>query len=220
MPPEEAPPPAAGHIDFLIRELIECGRDFHHRGWSLGTSSNYSAVVEHEPLALLMTGSGFDKGRLQPDQFVIADENAQALDEAFPKPSAEALLHTVLAKHGAGAVLHTHSVAATVLSEHFLKDGGLRIAGYEMLKGLSGITTHDSAAWIEIFPNTQDIASLATVIDARLRDPASPLRHGFLMAGHGLYTWGENIAAARRQIEVLEFLFEVVTQKRLLFGSF
>jgi len=220
MPPDNTPPPAANQNDQLIRELIECGRDFHRRGWSLGTSSNYSVVIDRDPLTLLMTGSGFDKGRLQPDQFVMVDENAQLLGAAFPRPSAEALLHTVLAQHGAGAVLHTHSVVATVLSEHFLKDGGLRIAGYEMLKGLSGITTHESEAWIEIYPNTQDIAALATVIGARLREPASPLRHGFLMAGHGLYTWGENIAAARRQIEVLEFLFEVVTQKRLLFGSF
>jgi len=220
MPPEDDPLAATRQINPLIMELIECGRDFHRRGWSLGTSSNYSAVIEREPLTLLMTGSGFDKGRLQPDQFVIVDENAQSLDEAFPKPSAEALLHTVLAKHGAGAVLHTHSVAATVLSEHFLKDGGLRIAGYEMLKGLAGITTHESEAWIEIHPNTQDIAGLATVIGERLQDPDTSLRHGFLMAGHGLYTWGESISAARRQVEVLEFLFEVVTQKRLLFGSF
>jgi methylthioribulose-1-phosphate dehydratase len=220
MPAENAPDPCPDLIDGLTRELIECGRDFHRRGWSLGTSSNYSVVIDREPLKVLMTGSGFDKGRLQPDQFVIVDEGAKMLNVTFLKPSAEALLHTVLAKHGAGAVLHTHSVAATVLSEHFLKDGGLRIAGYEMLKGLAGITTHESEAWIEIHPNTQDIAALATVIDARLQDPAKPLRHGFLMAGHGLYTWGESIAAARRQIEVLEFLFEVVTQKRLLFGSF
>jgi methylthioribulose-1-phosphate dehydratase len=220
MPREDAPPPDTDPIDLLTRELIACGRDFHQRGWSLGTSSNYSAVMGRAPLTLLMTGSGFDKGRLQSDQFVVVDENAQSLDADFPQPSAEALLHTVLAQHGAGAVLHTHSVAATVLSEHFLKNGGLRIAGYEMLKGLSGITTHESEAWIEIYPNTQDIAALATVIDTRMRDTVNPLRHGFLMAGHGLYTWGETIASARRQIEVLEFLFEVVTQKRLLFGTF
>ena len=220
MPAENAPAPCPDLPDFLSSELIECGRDFHRRGWSLGTSSNYSAVIGREPLTLLMTGSGFDKGRLQPEQFVVVDEEARSLNAASPKPSAEALLHTVLAKHGAGAVLHTHSVAATVLSEHFLKDGGLRIAGYEMLKGLAGIATHEAEAWIEIYPNTQDIAAMARVIDARLQDPANPMRHGFLMAGHGLYTWGEDIAAARRQIEVLEFLFEVVTQKRLLFGSF
>lgn len=203
-----------------ISQLVECGRDFHHRGWSLGTSSNYSVVVKRDPLTLLMTGSGFDKGRLTPAQFLFVDEKAVAVGEATLKPSAEALLHSALAKSGAGAVLHTHSVAATVLSEHFVGDGVLRIAGYEMLKGLSGISTHDAEAVIEIFPNTQDIASLATVIESRLQDTANPLRHGFLMAGHGLYTWGVDIAAARRQIEVLEFLFEVVTRKRLLTGSF
>ena len=199
---------------------MECGRDFHRRGWSLGTSSNYSVVVNREPLTLLMTGSGFDKGRLQPDQFVLVDEQAQSLDPEFPKPSAEALLHTALAKHaGAGAVLHTHSVYGTVLSEGFLKDGRLRLAGYEMLKGLAGIHTHESEALIEIFPNTQDIAALAEVIEKRLQG-TDPLKHGFLMAGHGLYTWGKDIAEARRQVEVLEFLFEVVTQKRLIFGGF
>ncbi|MEZ5386368.1 MAG: methylthioribulose 1-phosphate dehydratase [Prosthecobacter sp.] len=203
-----------------VSQLIDCGRDFHRRGWSLGTSSNYSIVVSRDPLTLLMTGSGFDKGHLTPDQFLLVDENAAAVGETTLKPSAEALLHTALAKHGAGAVLHTHSVAATVLSEHLLKDGAVRIAGYEMLKCLSGITTHDSEAVIEIYPNTQDIASLAEVIEGRLADTVKPLRHGFLMAGHGLYTWGEDVAAARRQIEVLEFLFEAVTQKRLLTGSF
>ncbi|WP_395738767.1 methylthioribulose 1-phosphate dehydratase [Prosthecobacter sp.] len=204
----------------MTQELMECGSDFHRRGWSLGTSSNYSVVIERDPLTLLMTGSGFDKGRLRPEQFVMVDEQARLLSPGPLKPSAEALLHTVLARYGAGAVLHTHSVAATVLSEHFLKDGGLRIAGYEMLKGLAGITTHEAEAWIEIYPNTQDIAALATVIEARLQNAANPLRHGFLMAGHGLYTWGCDIAAARRQVEVLEFLFEVVTQKRLLSGAF
>jgi ribulose-5-phosphate 4-epimerase/fuculose-1-phosphate aldolase len=35
-----------------------------------------------------------------------------------------------------------------------------------------------------------------------------PEMKGFLLAGHGLYTWGKNIAEAKRHIEVFEFLFE------------
>ena len=219
--PTDQPAPSLEPYATAIRGLIESGQDFHRRGWSLGTSSNYSVVVDRDPLQLIMTGSGFDKGRLTPEQFVLVDDEARSLHPSFPKPSAEALLHTALAKAaGAGAILHTHSVCGTVLSEGFLEHGKLPIAGYEMLKGLTGISTHETAIEVEIFPNTQDIPALSRVIQERARDAARPLQHGFLIAGHGLYTWGENLAAARRQVEIFEFLFEVVAQKRLLFGRF
>ena len=203
----------------LVRELCESGQDFHRRGWSLGTSSNFSVVVGRDPLVLLMTGSGFDKGRLEPAHFTLVGAAGISLDKALPKPSAEALLHIVLARAGgAGSVLHTHSVAATVLSEASLARAELVIEGYEMLKGLAGITTHETCAALPVFANTQDIAALARVVEARLAGSGNPIKHGFLMAGHGLYTWGDSIPAARRHIEVLEFLFQVVTQKQLLFG--
>src|SRR5271168_4482668 len=98
------------HAD-AIAGLIETGRDFHRRGWSLGTSSNYSVVVDREPLTLLLTGSGFDKGRLQPEQFVLVGEDGRSRHASFPKASAETMLHVALARAaGAGAILHTHSV--------------------------------------------------------------------------------------------------------------
>jgi len=205
----------------IIRELADCGKDFHQRGWSLGTSSNYSAVIGRDPLRLVLTGSGYDKGCLAPEHFLLVDEHGAPVASGFPKPSAETLLHAVLAREArAGAVLHTHSVAGTVLSQGFLEAGHLRLEGYEMLKGLAGIATHESTLNLEIFPNTQDIASLSERVAERLRDATQPLTHGFLIAGHGLYTWGKDVAEARRHIEVLEFLLEVVTRKKLLFGTF
>ena len=183
----------------------------------MGTSSNYSVIVGRDPLTLLLTGSGYDKGALQPDQFVLIDGEGSSLHPSYPKPSAETLLHTVLARSaGAGAVLHTHSVYGTVLSEKHLPEGRLTMGGYEMLKGLEGIGTHEASIEVEIFANTQDIAALAREVEARLLDPVKPLRHGFLIAGHGLYTWAADLAGARRQVEVFEFLFEVVTRRRLL----
>lgn len=176
-------------------------------------------VVQNDPLTLLMTGSGFDKGHLASDQFVFVDGEGTQLGARAggPKPSAESLLHVVLARSaGAGAVLHTHSVHGTVLSAQHEREGRLTISGYEMLKGLEGVRTHETSVDIEIFPNTQDIAALAREVEARLLDPVNPLRHAFLIAGHGLYTWAPDLAGARRHIEVLEFLFEVVTQRRLL----
>ena len=38
----------------LAAELAETGRAFHARGWALGTSGNYSAVLKDKPLRLLI----------------------------------------------------------------------------------------------------------------------------------------------------------------------
>jgi len=203
-----------------IAGLIETGQDFHRRGWSLGTSSNYSVTLSRDPLRLLLTGSGFDKGRLTPEQFVVVNALSLPVGIGSPKPSAETALHVTLAREAdAGSVLHTHSVWGTLLSEAYLDRGHIGIGGYEMLKGLSGITTHETEVKIAIFPNTQDIPALAHELAARLHDPATPLRHGFLIAGHGLYAWGKDLAEARRHIEVLEFLFEVIGRKNRLHGA-
>lgn len=196
--------------------LIDAGRDFHRRGWSLGTSSNYSIVVGRDPLRLLVTASGFDKGRLTPGQFVVVDAAGTIVEPGRLKPSAETLLHVILAQvAGAGAVLHTHSVFGTLLSEATVGRGYLEISGYEMLKGLSGVVTHETVVEVPVFPNTQDISHLAQQVAARRRSaPDGP--PGFLIAGHGLYAWGCDFSEARRHIEVLEFLFEVIGRRASL----
>ncbi|NBV85272.1 MAG: methylthioribulose 1-phosphate dehydratase [Verrucomicrobia bacterium] len=204
-------------MTFHTKELIEAGRDFYRRGWSLGTSSNYSAVVSRDPLQLVLTASGFDKGNLTAEQFVVVDGNGNLAVPSEHKPSAETALHTVLARvAGAGAILHTHSAAATVLSKVHRSKGFLEISGYEMLKGLSGIKTHETTLNLVIFPNTQDIEALAQEVEVRLLDAENPLRHGFLLSGHGLYTWGRDVAEARRHVEVLEFLLDVTLQSEQL----
>ncbi|MEJ2680579.1 MAG: class II aldolase/adducin family protein [Gammaproteobacteria bacterium] len=41
----------------------------------------------------------------------------------------------------------------------------------------------------------------------RQRWTETPLAWGFLVRGHGLYSWGDTIESARRHLEGLEFLF-------------
>ncbi len=202
--------PHSVHVDGLRK----VGRQFWERGWSRGTSSNYSVVVGRDPDQLLLTASGKDKGNLLPNDFVIVDIDGKPVAPDQPKSSAETLLHCLAVnKCKAGAVLHTHSVWSTLLSQHFFSVGGLRIEGFEMLKGLEGITTHESVAWIPIFDNTQDIpalqAEVAAYIDA---NPDKPL-WGYLIRQHGLYTWGADLAMAVRHMEVLEFLFECIGRR-------
>jgi methylthioribulose-1-phosphate dehydratase len=202
-----------------IQELIETGRDFHRHGWSFATSSNYSVVTGRDPLRLLVTCSGFDKGRLTPEQFVIVGEDGKSVCDSGWKPSAEVLLHVALARYaGAGSVLHTHSIWGTLLSEAGAAHGYLEIRGYEMLKALAGIATHEVTVRVEVFPNTQDMPDFACRVEKRLRDPSCPpLEYAFLIAGHGLYAWGKDLAEARRHIEALEFLFEVLARRSRVF---
>ncbi len=137
-----------------------------------------------------------------------------------PKSSAETLLHVVAAKQpNVGAVLHTHSIWSTLLSDLYFADGAIEIEGFEMLKGLAGVTTHEHRQRIEIFENTQDIPSLAKEVEARLQDPSRPLTHGYLIRRHGLYTWGKDLEEARRHIEIFEFLLECVARRLMLRGA-
>lgn len=197
----------AAHVDQLRR----VGNIFWQRGWSLGTSSNYSVVVNRNPVQLLVTASGKDKGRLTREDFVLVDSEGRPIREDQPKSSAETLLHCVAAQQeNIGAILHTHSVWSTILSERFAGLGGIMIEGFEMLKGLSGVTTHEHREWLPIFENTQDIPVLAEQVRAAMQDASKPLAHGYLIRRHGIYTWGRDLDEATRQIEIIEFLLECI----------
>jgi len=192
----------------LAASLAEAAGGFYRRGWALGTSGNFSAVVSAEPLRLLITASGVDKGRLTTDQFVQVDGDGRVV-AGEGRPSDETKLHlTILRRRPAMAVLHTHSVWSTTLSALLINESGIEIAGYEMLKGLAGVTTHEHREWLPILDNSQDMDELASQLEETLH--RRPDAHGFLLRGHGLYTWGRSLSEARRHIEILEFLLEVI----------
>src|SRR5262249_46604794 len=196
----------------LAALLAEAAGDFYRRGWALGTSGNFSAVVSPEPLRLVITASGVDKGRLTTDQFVQVDGDGQVV-AGEGRPSDETKLHlTIIRRQPAMAGLHTHSVWSTTLSTLLINDSGIEIAGYEMLKGLSGVRTHEHREWLPILDNSQDMDKLALKLEETLHQ--RPDAHGFLLRGHGLYTWGRNVDEARRHIEILEFLLEVIGRTR------
>jgi len=176
----------------------------------LGTSGNFSAVVSREPLRLAITSTGLDKGRLTPAQFLEIDNTANVV-RGDGRPSAEALLHLAIVRGvNAGAVLHTHSVWSTVLSGTHARHGGIALQGYEMLKGLAGVATHEHREWLPILENSQDMMELADRVANTLKE--KPDIHGFLLQEHGLYTWGESLAEAKRHVEILEFLMEVLVR--------
>jgi methylthioribulose-1-phosphate dehydratase len=195
-------------------QLVWAGRRFDRRGWVLGTSGNFSVVVDRQPLKLAITPSATFKGELTADEILEMDGHGAPIGEGKgrARPSAEALLHVELATvRGAGAVLHTHSIWSTLLSEVHAARGGLWIEGYEMLKGLEGVKTHEHREWLPIVDNDQDIPRLSLVVRGVL--DRHPDAHGFLIRRHGLYTWGADLPQAVRHVEILEFLLEAIGRR-------
>jgi methylthioribulose-1-phosphate dehydratase len=187
--------------------LVAIGRRFYARGWVMGTSGNFSIVTSRRPLRLAITSSGAHKGTLMPRQILEIDEHGRVRRGAG-RSSAETRLHLAIVRAtGAGAVLHTHSVWSTILSERHQAAGGLALEGREMLKGLEGVTTHEHREWLPVVANAQDMQALSLAFEAAIARRPAP--HGVLIAGHGLYTWGRDAAEAERHVEILEFLLEV-----------
>lgn len=193
------------------RALIEAGRLFHTRGWVPATGGNFS--VRLAPARLLITASGCHKGELRTADFLVTDLHGRPVRKTARKTSYETGLHTQIYRHdpSIGSVLHTHSVANTLLS---LRQERIVLAGYELLKLLPGITTHDARVEVPVFANDQDIARLAATVDAHTKKhPQTP---AYVIAGHGLYAWGADAAQARWRVEALEFMFECELRSQML----
>jgi methylthioribulose-1-phosphate dehydratase len=193
----------------LAAELCDVVRYIGERGWAPGTGGNFSVVGSEEPLRLLITASGIDKETVSTDGILQLDSEAQVL-WGDGKPSAETPIHlAIVGSTGARCVLHTHSIWNTLLS--LAPQSSLEITGFEMLKGLAGVTSHEHTETVPILDNSQDMEWLSEQVrDILLEIPSI---HGVLLRGHGLYTWGASLAEAKRHVEVFEFLFEVIGRK-------
>ena len=184
-------------------EIVANTRELSALGWTPATSSNFSMRLDAGHAAV--TISGRDKGRLGIDDIMVVDLDGHAVGTSA-RPSAETALHTQVYRRfpDAGAVLHTHSRAQSVASRLYAARGVVRFEGWELQKAISGFTTHESVLDLPVFPNTQEMGELVERVDAWL-DAGKPL-HGYLIDGHGIYTWGSDMPETRRHLEAFEFL--------------
>ena len=188
-----------------VEALCATARWCYTRGWVPATSGNFSV---RSGVHILITPTGLDKGTLRPDDLLEINPEGRATG-GRGRPSAETGLHTVIYRQRpeAHAILHVHTIWNTLLSGRFASIGYVPLEGYELLKGLAGVTTHAHLERVPVIENTQDYAALSATLQATL--DAHPHAHGALLSRHGLYTWGQSVAEARRHLEALEFLFEV-----------
>lgn len=198
------------------RTIADTGRELAALGWTPATSSNFSMRLDAKHVAV--TISGRDKGRLGGDDVMVVDFDGRAV-ATDARPSAETRLHTQIYARfpGANAVLHTHSRAQSVASRLYAREGRVRFEGWELQKAISGYTTHESTLDLPVFPNTQDMSELVRRVDAWL-DAGKPLA-GYLIDGHGIYTWGKDMPETRRHLEAFEFLLACELELAALRGK-
>jgi methylthioribulose-1-phosphate dehydratase len=202
--------------EVLCAAAHECAR----RGWVPATAGNFSFRDEGSG-RIFITASGLDKGAISPMDLLEIDANCAVL-AGTGKPSAETNLHGVIYRDcvGTGAIFHVHSIWNTLLSDRFahenIRQSAVPLEGYELLKALTGVGTHEHAEMVPVLENSQEYGGLSLKLAEVLR--VFPAAHGVLLRRHGLYTWGESVAGARRHLEALEFLFEVEA-RRMGFAS-
>jgi methylthioribulose-1-phosphate dehydratase len=182
--------------------IVAAGRRMDAQGWVPATAGNFSARLADGAIAV--TRSGCHKGFLTAADVIRVDAAGAPVDPGA-RPSYETLLHCGIYRRfpGAGAVLHGHSVANTVLSRR--AGTAIRLAGYELLKAFPGGPTHDTAVDVPVVDNDQDIARMQAGLDALwAATPDAP--PGYLIRGHGVYVWGTDMDTAMLRLEALEFM--------------
>lgn len=196
----------------LKEQIAETIRNYHQRGWSPATSTNYSFLDENN--TIWVSRSGVDKSQFSSEDFITVDKNGSATGKyAGVKPSAETLIHCMLYElfPETKVILHSHSVFPVLMSEMYQNE--VLFEGYEVQKGFAGETTHEATVRIPIFDNTQDMIDFAHT----LRSNKHVIQHhSFIMRRHGTYAWGTSLFEAKRHLETLEYLSEVHYRKTLL----
>lgn len=189
--------------------LCDAAHECSRRGWVPATAGNFSFRDQER---IFITASGLDKGAITPEDLLEIDADCQVL-AGGGKPSAETSLHGVIYRDrpGTGAIFHVHTIWNTLLSNRFASEGAVALEGYELLKALTGVATHVHRELVPVLENSQEYVGLSLELAAALRN--YPDAHGVLLRRHGLYTWGESVAGARRHLEALEFLFEVESRR-------
>jgi methylthioribulose-1-phosphate dehydratase len=190
--------------------LVAAGRRLDALGLVPATAGNFSVRLDARRLAV--TVSGRHKGFLNGDDVMVVDLDGRPEDPR-KRSSAETLLHCGIYRRfpEAGAVLHGHSIANTVLSR--AAGAVLTLAGYELLKAFPGLPTHDAAVTLPVVPNDQDIARMQRGLDL-LWDGLPGIPPGYLIRGHGSYVWAPDMPAALMRMEALEFMLACELEER------
>ena len=183
-----------------VKEMILYARLLFDRGKVTGSAANMSIRCGDE---MYITRSGSCFGTLTEDDFACIDRKGNTLNGI--KPSKEWPLHWMYydAKPDKNAVIHTHSLYATLwstLAPENAKDVVPAITPYLQMR-IGNIAQIPYAP-----PGSSELFSLAK--------QCLPLANGFLMERHGLLVGDKDVANAFYNAEELEYSCQVAWELR------
>ena len=166
-------------LEEVRKEIIAGALDCRARGVIHGTSGNLS-VVDRESGLVAITPSNMDYDILKPEDIPLVRLDTGEWVEGPYKPSIEVIMHLAIlrAKPKMNAVVHTHSLFATVMS-----------LCVEELPSVAAASTPYSPTRVASFqiPGTQEMADAA--VQAMGEDNVVCLlkHHGLIAAGPSLH---------------------------------
>lgn len=183
-------------------DIEEVGRALYDKGLLVGTDGNISIRLSEQEV--LITASGFCKGKLTADQITKVDMEGHVLEGK--KPARDIRMHLAVYREcpEARAVVHAHPPVTTgyAMSEVAFE----KVALPEVLFSLKGIAVTDYTT-----PTTIEVPREVSRV---LRE--KPQSRTILLANHGALTISSNVYDAFYMMETLEMFMKADLVSRLL----
>lgn len=201
--------------------ICELCRQFYELGWVSGTGGGISI---RDAEGIHMAPSGVQKERIAPEDVYLLDAADLQTCRVLRRPASDVLrvsecqplFYNAYRERGAGAVIHSHSIWAVLAARVASPQGepGVFICeGLEMQKGLRGKGCFERVE-VPIIRNTPREAELTDSMAEVMR--AYPDVDAVLVAGHGVYVWGETWVSAKTQAECYDYLFRAAVEAHRL----
>ena len=196
-------------LEEIKKQVCEANLQLVADGLVIQTWGNASAVVRDLGV-LVIKPSGVPYSGMKPEHMVVVSLATGKAIEGSLKPSSDTPTHLELyrAFPEVGGVVHTHSLHATAWAQACRK-----IPAY-------GTTQADY--WYGEVPCTRALTPAEIQTDYEKNTGAviietyqnlKPLDHpAVLVASHGPFTWGPDVATAVRNAEILEFVARLASE--------
>ena len=198
-------------LEKLKAEVCQANLDLVAEGLVIQTWGNVSGV-DHERGLMVIKPSGVPYAGMKPAHMVVVSLADGKVVEGNLKPSSDTATHLVLyrAFPKIGGVVHTHSLFAT--------------AWAQAQRGLPSYGTTQADYWYGDVPctrllkpaeikNDYEANTGEVIVETFKKLKYDPLQHpAVLVASHGPFTWGKDVADAVHNAGVLEFIAQLASE--------